>query len=161
MKLLILNGPNLNLLGSREPDIYGRESYDVLCQQIYRHAETIGCTVEVFQSNHEGTLIDAIQATQAGYSGIVINPGAYAHYSYAIYDALRAADVPAVEVHISDITAREPFRAVSVTAAACVKTICGHGLAGYLEAMDYLMATASDRSDSAAPHAGCGGAACV
>lgn len=161
MKLLILNGPNLNLLGSREPDIYGRESYGVLCQQIYRHADTIGCAVEVFQSNHEGTLIDAIQAAQAGYSGIVINPGAYAHYSYAIYDALRAADVPAVEVHISDITAREPFRAVSVTAAACVKTICGHGLAGYLEAMDYLMATASDRSDSAAPHAGCGGAACV
>lgn len=161
MKLLILNGPNLNLLGSREPDIYGRESYDMLCQQIYRHAETIGCAVEVFQSNHEGTLIDAIQAAQAGYSGIVINPGAYAHYSYAIYDALRAADVPAVEVHISDITAREPFRAVSVTAAACVKTICGHGLAGYLEAMDYLMATASDRSDSAAPHAGCGGTACV
>ena len=161
MKLLILNGPNLNLLGSREPDIYGRESYDMLCQQIYRHADTIGCAVEVFQSNHEGTLIDAIQAAQAGYSGIVINPGAYAHYSYAIYDALRAADVPAVEVHISDITAREPFRAVSVTAAACVKTICGHGLAGYLEAMDYLMATASDRSDSAAPHAGCGGAACV
>ena len=161
MKLLILNGPNLNLLGSREPDIYGRESYDMLCQQIYRHADTIGCTVEVFQSNHEGTLIDAIQAAQAGYSGIVINPGAYAHYSYAIYDALRAADVPAVEGHISDITAREPFRAVSVTAAACVKTICGHGLAGYLEAMDYLMATASDRSDSAAPHAGCGGAACV
>lgn len=161
MKLLILNGPNLNLLGSREPDIYGRESYYMLCQQIYRHADTIGCAVEVFQSNHEGTLIDAIQAAQAGYSGIVINPGAYAHYSYAIYDALRAADVPAVEVHISDITAREPFRAVSVTAAACVKTICGHGLAGYLEAMDYLMATASDRSDSAAPHAGCGGAACV
>lgn len=161
MKLLILNGPNLNLLGSREPDIYGRESYDMLCQQIYRHADTIGCAVEVFQSNHEGTLIDAIQAAQAGYSGIVINPGAYAHYSYAIYDALRGADVPAVEVHISDITAREPFRAVSVTAAACVKTICGHGLAGYLEAMDYLMATASDRSDSAAPHAGCGGAACV
>ena len=161
MKLLILNGPNLNLLGSREPDIYGRESYDMLCQQIYRHADTIGCTVEVFQSNHEGTLIDAIQAAQAGNSGIVINPGAYAHYSYAIYDALWAADVPAVEVHISDITAREPFRAVSVTAAACVKTICGHGLAGYLEAMDYLMATASDRSDSAAPHAGCGGAACV
>lgn len=161
MKLLILNGPNLNLLGSREPDIYGRESYDMLCQQIYRHADTIGCAVEVFQSNHEGTLIDAIQAAQAGYSGIVINPGAYAHYSYAIYDALRAADVPAVEVHISDITAREPFRAVSVTAAACVKTICGHGLAGYLEAMDYLMATASDRSDSAAPHAGCSGAACV
>lgn len=161
MKLLILNGPNLNLLGTREPDIYGRESYDTLCQQIYRHAEAIGCTAEVFQSNHEGTLIDAIQAAQAGYSGIVINPGAYAHYSYAIYDALRAVAVPAVEVHISDITAREPFRAVSVTAAACVKTICGHGLQGYLEAMDYLKENAPDRGRDAAPHAGCGGAACV
>lgn len=161
MKLLILNGPNLNLLGTREPDIYGRESYDTLCQQIYRHAEAIGCTAEVFQSNHEGTLIDAIQAAQAGYSGIVINPGAYAHYSYAIYDALRAVAVPAVEVHISDITAREPFRAVSVTAAACVKTICGHGLQGYLEAMDYLEENAPDRGRDAAPHAGCGGAACV
>lgn len=161
MKLLILNGPNLNLLGTREPDIYGRESYDTLCQQIYRHAEAIGCTAEVFQSNHEGTLIDAIQAAQAGYSGIVINPGAYAHYSYAIYDALRAVAVPAVEVHISDITAREPFRAVSVTAAACVKTICGHGLQGYLEAMDYLKENAPDRGRDAAPHAGYGGAACV
>ena len=161
MKLLILNGPNLNLLGSREPDIYGRESYDTLCQQIYQHAEAIGCTAEVFQSNHEGTLIDAIQAAQAGYSGIVINPGAYAHYSYAIYDALRAVDVPAVEVHISDITAREPFRAVSVTAPACVKTICGHGLRGYLEAMDHLKETAPDRGQGAAPHVGCGGGACV
>lgn len=161
MKLLILNGPNLNLLGSREPDIYGRESYDTLCQQIYQHAGAIGCTAEVFQSNHEGTLIDAIQAAQAGYSGIVINPGAYAHYSYAIYDALRAVDVPAVEVHISDITAREPFRAVSVTAPACVRTICGHGLRGYLEAMDYLKATASDRGEGAVSHAGCGGGACV
>ena len=161
MKLLILNGPNLNLLGSREPDIYGRESYYTLCQQIYQHAEAIGCTAEVFQSNHEGTLIDAIQAAQAGYSGIVINPGAYAHYSYAIYDALRAVDVPAVEVHISDITAREPFRAVSVTAPACVKTIYGHGLRGYLEAMDYLLAHAPDAEKSAAPRCGCGGEALV
>lgn len=141
MKLLILNGPNLNLLGSREPDIYGSESYDALCQQIRRHAAAIGCTVELYQSNHEGALIDAIQGAQGVYGGIVINPGAYAHYSYAIYDALRAVDVPAVEVHISDITAREPFRAVSVTAPACVKTICGHGLRGYLEAMDYLKKT--------------------
>ena len=141
MKLLILNGPNLNLLGSREPDIYGSESYDALCQQIRRHAAAIGCTVELYQSNHEGALIDAIQGAQGVYGGIVINPGAYAHYSYAIYDALRAVDVPAVEVHISDITAREPFRAVSVTAPACVKTICGHGLRGYLEAMDYLRET--------------------
>lgn len=141
MKLLILNGPNLNLLGSREPDIYGSESYDALCQQIRRHAAAIGCTVELYQSNHEGALIDAIQGAQGVYGGIVINPGAYAHYSYAIYDALRAVDVPAVEVHISDITAREPFRAVSVTAPACVKTICGHGRRGYLEAMDYLKET--------------------
>ncbi len=141
MKLLILNGPNLNLLGSREPDIYGSESYDALCQQIRRHAAAIGCTAALLQSNHEGALIDAIQGAQGVYGGIVINPGAYAHYSYAIYDALRAVDVPAVEVHISDITAREAFRAVSVTAPACVKTICGHGLRGYLEAMDYLKET--------------------
>lgn len=141
MKLLILNGPNLNLLGSREPAIYGSESYDALCQQIQRHAAAIGCTVTLRQSNHEGALIDAIQRAQGVYGGIVINPGAYAHYSYAIYDALRAVDVPAVEVHISDIMAREPFRAVSVTAPACVKTICGHGLRGYLEAMDYLRET--------------------
>ena len=141
MKLLILNGPNLNLLGQREPEIYGRRSYDDLCKLIYEHAAAMDCQVELFQSNHEGTLIDAIQASRAGYGGIVINPGAYAHYSYAIYDALRAVDVPAVEVHISDITAREPFRAVSVTAPACVKTICGHGLRGYLEAMDYLKET--------------------
>lgn len=141
MKLLILNGPNLNLLGSREPAIYGSESYEALCQQIQRHAAAIGCTAALRQSNHEGALIDAIQGAQGVYGGIVINPGAYAHYSYAIYDALRAVDVPAVEVHISDITAREPFRAVSVTAPACVKTICGHGLRGYLEAMDYLRET--------------------
>ena len=141
MKLLILNGPNLNLLGSREPAIYGSESYDTLCQQIQRHAAAIGCTATLLQSNHEGALIDAIQEAQGVYGGIVINPGAYAHYSYAIYDALRAVDVPAVEVHISDITAREPFRAVSVTAPACAKTICGHGLRGYLEAMDYLRET--------------------
>ena len=141
MKLLILNGPNLNQLGSREPAIYGSESYDALCQQIQRHAAAIGCTAALLQSNHEGALIDAIQEAQGVYSGIVINPGAYAHYSYAIYDALRAVDVPAVEAHISDITAREPFRAVSVTAPACVKTICGHGLRGYLEAMDYLKET--------------------
>ena len=128
-------------MGSREPAIYGSESYGALCQQIQRHAAAIGCTVTLLQSNHEGALIDAIQGAQGVYSGIVINPGAYAHYSYAIYDALRAVDVPAVEVHISDITAREPFRAVSVTAPACVKTICGHGLRGYLEAMDYLKET--------------------
>ena len=138
MKLLILNGPNLNLLGSREPAIYGSESYDALCQQIQRHAAAIGCTVTLRQSNHEGALIDAIQGAQGVYGGIVINPGAYAHYSYAIYDALRAVDVPAVEVHISDITAREPFRAVSVTAPACIAQIRGHGFESYTMGIDLL-----------------------
>ena len=142
MKLLIINGPNLNLLGKREPDIYGHETYAGLCRRIADYAAARGHQVRFVQSNHEGALIDAIQlAGEDGTRGIVINPGAYAHYSYAIYDALRAVDVPAVEVHISDITAREPFRAVSVTAPACVKTICGHGLRGYLEAMDYLKET--------------------
>lgn len=139
MKLLILNGPNLNLLGRREPDIYGKRSYEDLCKLIHDHAAAVGCQVEVLQSNHEGALIDEIHASRTGYGGIVINPGAYAHYSYAIYDALRCAPVPAVEVHISDITAREPFRAVSVTAPACALSIVGHGLNGYLEAMDYLL----------------------
>ena len=130
MKLLILNGPNLNLLGSREPDIYGSESYDALCQQIQRHAAAIGCTAALLQSNHEGALIDAIQGAQGVYGGIVINPGAYAHYSYAIYDALRAVDVPAVEVHISDITAREAFRAVSVTAPPASRPSAATGCGG-------------------------------
>ena len=144
MKLLILNGPNLNLLGQREPDIYGRQSYDDLCKLIYEHAAAVGCQVELFQSNHEGTLIDAIQASRAGFGGIVINPGAYAHYSYAIYDALRCAPVPAVEVHISDIN---------------VIVITGHGLAGYLEAMDYLLQHTNDTA--AAPTCGCTGEALV
>ena len=104
MKLLILNGPNLNLLGQREPDIYGRQSYDDLCKLIYEHAAAVGCQVELFQSNHEGTLIDAIQASRAGFGGIVINPGAYAHYSYAIYDALRCAPVPAVATDLPAIS---------------------------------------------------------
>lgn len=155
MKLLVLNGPNLNLLGQREPEIYGHEGYDTLCKLIYDHAAARGCQVEVFQSNHEGTLVDAIQAARAGYSGIVINPAAYTHYSYAIYDALRATPVPAVEVHISDIAAREPFRAVSVTAPACVKTIAGQGLQGYLQAMDYLL----ENGKEAAASCGCTGEA--
>ena len=161
MKLLILNGPNLNLLGTREPDIYGRASYDDLCKLISQHAAALGCEADVRQSNHEGALIDAIQGAQGVYGGIVINPGAYAHYSYAIYDALRAVDVPAVEVHLTDITAREPFRAVSVTAAACVKTICGRGMQGYTEAMDYLKANAPERGEKKAPLAGCVGAPIV
>lgn len=139
MKLLIVNGPNLNLLGKREPDIYGHETYADLCRRIADYAKIRGHQVRFVQSNHEGALIDAIQlAGEDGTQGIVINPGAYAHYSYAIHDALRSVDVPAVEVHISDISAREPWRHVSVTAPACVKTIAGQGFDGYLRAMDVL-----------------------
>ena len=141
MKLLIINGPNLNLLGKREPDIYGHETYADLCRKITDYAAARGHQVRFVQSNHEGALIDAIQlAGEDGTRGIVINPGAYAHYSYAIHDALRSVDVPAVEVHISDISAREPWRHVSVTAPACVKTIAGLGFDGYLRAMDVLEA---------------------
>ena len=139
MKFLILNGPNLNLLGQREPEIYGHSTYAELCREIAEYAENRGNQVRFVQSNHEGVLIDVIQqAGEDGTQGIVINPGAYSHYSYAIHDALRSVDVPAVEVHISDITAREPWRQVSVTAAACAKMITGQGLAGYLQAMDIL-----------------------
>ena len=160
MKLLILNGPNLNLLGQREPDIYGHSTYADLCGMIADYAKERGHQARFVQSNHEGALIDAIQLADAdGTGGIVINPGAYAHYSYAIYDALRCAPVPAVEVHISDINAREPFRAVSVTAPACVRVITGHGLAGYLEAMDYLLQHTNDTA--AAPTCGCTGEALV
>ena len=138
MKFLIINGPNLNLLGQREPDIYGGETYDALCKLIAAHAAQNGDTADFMQSNHEGTLIDAIQSAPGRYDGMVINPAAYTHYSYAIYDALRAVNVPAVEVHISDISAREPWRQVSVTAPACIGSVAGHGFAGYTEAMDLL-----------------------
>lgn len=141
MKLLIINGPNLNLLGRREPDIYGHGTYAGLCGLITDYARGRGHQVRFFQSNHEGVLIDVIQqAGEDGTQGIVINPGAYAHYSYAIHDALRSITVPAVEVHISDISAREPWRHVSVTAPACIKTIAGAGFPGYLRAIDVLEA---------------------
>ena len=139
MKLLIMNGPNLNLLGRREPELYGRGTYAELCRLMADYAQSRGHQAHFVQSNHEGALIDAIQqAGEDGTEGIVINPGAYAHYSYAIHDALRSVDVPAVEVHISDISAREPWRHVSVTAPACVRTIAGLGFDGYLRAMDLL-----------------------
>ena len=141
MKLLIINGPNLNLLGRREPDIYGHGTYADLCGLITDYARGRGHQVRFVQSNHEGVLIDVIQqAGEDGTQGIVINPGAYAHYSYAIHDALRSITVSAVEVHISDISAREPWRHVSVTAPACIKTIAGAGFPGYLRAIDALEA---------------------
>ena len=139
MKFLIINGPNLNLLGKREPGIYGDQSYGALCGLIKAHAAAHGSTAECFQSNHEGAIIDAIHAADGVYDAIIINPGAYTHYSYAILDALKAVDVPAYEVHISHIDQREPFRAVSVTAPACVGQLYGHGFDGYLMAMDHFL----------------------
>ena len=139
MKFLIINGPNLNLLGKREPGIYGDQSYEALCQMITEHAKKNGSTADFFQSNHEGAIIDTIHAADGVYDAIIINPAAYTHYSYAILDALKAVSVPAFEVHISAIDKRESFRAVSVTAPACVGQLYGHGFAGYLMAMDYFL----------------------
>ena len=143
MKLLILNGPNLNMLGIREPGVYGTESYAELCRRVREHAEKRGVEVELYQSNHEGDLVDAIQAAYGKVDGIVINPGAYAHTSVALLDALKAVSIPAVEVHISDLSKREAFRQISYIRAACIATITGHGLAGYTEAMDLLIGGAS------------------
>ena len=140
MKILIINGPNLNFLGIREKNIYGTENYDYLLNMIAEKGKEAGCNIEVFHSNHEGAIIDRIQdAYFDGTEGIVINPGAYTHYSYAIHDALASVTIPKVEIHISDITKREEFRKISVTAPACNKQIYGHGLNGYLEAVDYLL----------------------
>lgn len=139
MKFLVINGPNLNLLGQREPGIYGEQSYDALCDMIAEHARERGAEVDFYQSNHEGGIIDTIHAAQGIYDAIIINPGAYTHYSYAILDALKAVTVPAYEVHISNIDAREPFRAISVTAPACVGQIYGEGFPGYLKAMDWFL----------------------
>ena len=139
MKFLVINGPNLNLLGSREPAIYGRQDYAYLCKLVQDYAAAHGSTAKCFQSNHEGAIIDEIQASQGKFDAIIINPGAYTHYSYAIHDALKSVDVPAFEVHISDIQSREEFRKISVTRPACVGQIYGQGLKGYTMAMDYFL----------------------
>ena len=143
MKILVMNGPNLNMLGIREPAHYGRETYEDLLALIRRHAEETGVEGSFFQSNHEGTLVDAIQ--QAYFDkvdGIVINPGAYTHTSVALLDAVKSVSIPTVEVHISKVEEREDFRQVSYIRLACVKTITGKGFAGYLEGMDFLKALA-------------------
>lgn len=140
-KILVINGPNLNFLGIREKSIYGTQNYDALVKMIQNHAKELGVEVECWQSNHEGAIIDRLQAAyfEENLIGVVINPGAYTHYSYAIHDALRSVFVPKVEIHISDINTREEFRKTSVTAPACDHQIVGHGLPGYLEAMDYIV----------------------
>ena len=140
MKILVINGPNLNMLGIREPDIYGRQTYSDLEAYIRAGAEKLGLEVEVFQSNHEGDLVDRIQWAYGRMDGIVINPAAYTHTSVAILDALKAVALPAVEVHISDVSQREAFRQVSYAGMACCKTYAGHGFAGYRLAAEHLLA---------------------
>lgn len=139
MKFLVINGPNMNMLGIRQPEIYGRETYEDLCAMIRAEAERLGVTVSFFQSNHEGALVDAIQQAYFNHvDGIVINPAAYTHTSVALLDALKAVAIPAVEVHISDVSQREDFRKISYVRSACIATIAGHGFDGYLEAMGLL-----------------------
>lgn len=139
MKILVINGPNLNMLGIREPGIYGKNTFTDLLAMLEETGRELGVEVEQFQSNHEGDLVDKIQWAYGKADGIVINPAAYTHTSVAILDALKAVSIPAVEVHISDVDAREPFRQISYAGKACVKTIKGHGFQGYQEAMRYLV----------------------
>lgn len=138
MKILVINGPNINMLGMREPSVYGNDSYVDLLDYIQNVAAEEGVSVECVQSNHEGDIVDWIQQTPGVYDGIVINPAAYTHTSVAILDALKAVPVPAVEVHISDVSKREDFRQVSYAGMACVKTYMGLGFAGYKEAIRFL-----------------------
>ncbi len=138
MKLLILNGPNLNLLGLREPNLYGSQSYEALLRNLGEWAQELGCTIDVRQSNHEGVLVDWIQEAYGKFDGIILNPAAYTHTSIAILDALKAVALPAVEVHLTDISTRETFRHISYAGMACEKTIRGKGIVGYGEAMMYL-----------------------
>ena len=139
MKALVINGPNLNMLGIREPGIYGTDSYETLVSICQDSADELGFDgIEVFQSNHEGAIVDAIQAAYGTADGIVINPAAYTHTSVAILDALKAVALPAVEVHLSDVSAREDFRQISYAGMACVKTYMGLGFEGYRQAILYL-----------------------
>lgn len=138
MKILVINGPNINMLGIREPEIYGSRSYDDLVNLIKEEADKLGVEVECFQSNHEGTMVDIIQSAYGDTDGIVINPAAYTHTSVALLDAVKAVGIPTVEVHISNPDEREDFRKVSYIRKACVKTISGKGFEGYLEAIRLL-----------------------
>ena len=139
MKILVLNGPNINMLGIREPDIYGKETYEDLCKLITDYAEEKGIEVKLFQSNYEGALVDEIQQAYGKFDGIVINPAAYTHTSIALLDALKSVGIPCVEVHISDVSQREDFRQTSYVRLACKKTIIGLGFNGYLRAIDFLI----------------------
>ena len=138
MKILVVNGPNLNMLGIREPEIYGKQNYAYLCSMIENYASDNKIDVEVYQSNHEGCIVDKIQDAYGKFDGIVINPAAYTHTSVAILDALKSVGIPTVEVHISDVSKREDFRQVSYVRQYCENTIAGRGFDGYIEAMRYL-----------------------
>ena len=140
MKIYVINGPNLNMLGVREPDHYGRETYKELCEKIEKYCKEKNIDVDLYQSNHEGDLVDKIQKAYFDkVEGIVINPGAYTHTSIALLDAVKSVSIPTVEVHISKVEEREDFRQISFIRVACVKTITGHGTDGYLEAIDFLL----------------------
>ena len=139
MRILVINGPNINMLGIREPGIYGTQNYQALLELIEQTAVEQGAEVECFQSNHEGAIVDKIQEAYGIFDGIVINPAAYTHTSIAILDALKAVGIPAVEVHISDVDSREDFRKVSYAGMACEKRIAGQGIDGYRQAIEYLM----------------------
>ena len=139
MKILVLNGPNINMLGIREPSIYGKENYASLLAKIQNYAAVRGVDLKVLQSNHEGVLVDAIQEAYMKFDGIVINPASYTHTLVALLDALKAVGIPTVEVHISDVSKREAFRQISYVREACIATISGHGTDGYLEAIDLLI----------------------
>lgn len=143
MKLLFLNGPNLNMLGVREPDIYGKQTYADLERYIRDFCGELGIECEIYQSNHEGDLVDAIQAAYRNFDGIVINSAAYTHTSVALLDAVKAVGIPTVEVHISDVSKREDFRQVSYIRQACRKTVAGHGFEGYRMAAEHLLALKS------------------
>ena len=145
MKFLVINGPNLNMLGIREPGVYGDGTYGDLVALIRRAAEEEGVDADFFQSNHEGALVDAIQQAYGVYDGIILNPGAYTHTSIAILDALKAVSLPAVEVHISDVSKREPFRQISYAGMACVKTYMGLGFDGYVHALRFLKQYLTER----------------
>ncbi len=137
-KILIINGPNINLLGLREPDIYGKEDYKSLCTTVKETCRNLGIEYEIFQSNHEGVIVDKIQDAYRHIDGIVINPAAYTHTSIAILDALKAVSIPTVEVHISDVPSREDFRQISYVSYVAIKTFTGLGIDGYRQAIEYL-----------------------
>ena len=139
MKILVINGPNINMLGIREPEIYGKNTYNDLCERIKTHADANGYDVKLYQSNHEGEIVDKIQQAYKRFDAIIINPAAYTHTSVAILDALKAVGIPAAEVHISDVSKRDSFRQISYVREYCELTVCGRGFDGYIEAIEHFV----------------------